>query len=81
MSIEVTTAVSSLSRPSRRLAEVYLWMIFAALVGGRMILQVLLNPKSGFYLEEIQFYYYDILVMSLVLLFPLLWLCCVIQWN
>ncbi|PTP22036.1 hypothetical protein CWO07_23360 [Vibrio splendidus] len=72
MSIEVTTAVSSLSRPSRRLAEVYLWMIFAALVGGRMILQVLLNPKSGFYLEEIQFYYYDILVMSLVLLFPLL---------
>ncbi|EIJ0971243.1 hypothetical protein LH716_004343 [Vibrio vulnificus] len=71
MSIEVT-AVSSLSRPSRRLAEVYLWMFFAALVGGRMILQVVINPKGDVYLEDIQFYYYDILVMSLVLLFPLL---------
>lgn len=71
MSIEVT-AVSSLSRPSRRLAEVYLWMFFAALVGGRMILQVMLNPKGGVYLEDIQFYYYDILAMSLILLFPAL---------
>jgi len=71
MSIEVT-AVSSLLRPSRRLAEVYLWMIFAAIVGGRMILEVVLNPKSGFYLKDIQFYYYDILIMSLVLLFPVL---------
>lgn len=71
MSIEATV-VSSLSRPSRRLAEVYLWMFFAVLVGGRVILQVVLNPKGGVYLEDIQFYYYDILIMSLVLLFPLL---------
>ncbi|ELJ8534945.1 hypothetical protein RUK86_003394 [Vibrio cholerae] len=71
MSIEATV-VPSLSRPSRRLAEVYLWMFFAALVGGRVILQVVLNPKGGVYLEDVQFYYYDILVMSLVLLFPLL---------
>lgn len=71
MSIEVT-AVSSLSRPSRRLAEMYVWMFLAALVGGRMILQVALNPNNGVYLEDIQFYYYDILAMSLVIFFPLL---------
>ncbi|GIU16236.1 MULTISPECIES: hypothetical protein [unclassified Shewanella] len=71
MSIEVT-AISSLSRPSKRLAEVYLWILFAVLVGGRMILQFTLNPRSYFDIESIQFFYYDILAMAFVMLFPML---------
>lgn len=67
-----SSVVSSFARPSRRLSEIYLWIIFALIISGRMILTISKNWKGQLYFEDLTFFYYDMLGAIFVLLFPIL---------
>lgn len=71
MSIE-SNVFPLLSSRSKRVVEIYMWLILSVVIGGRLILQLLESPNADYGYEAIKYYYNDILLMLSVLAFPVL---------